>query len=220
MQQIQAFTHADPPKEAQPLMLQVFPKATTPSFRPSFSEFEVLEEADHRLALTFGLANSPWGQALVAQTSRGVCHLAFSQAHLPSLQDELVADWPHAILRQDEAWAQDCLRQLFSVQPSQARPRLVLRGSDFQLKVWQALIHTSPGSVLSYRQLSDQIGCPGAQRAVGTALAANRIAYLIPCHRVIRSNGDTGHYRWGANRKRALLAWEADHVIAAEQLSS
>jgi AraC family transcriptional regulator of adaptative response/methylated-DNA-[protein]-cysteine methyltransferase len=85
---------------------------------------------------------------------------------------------------------------------------LLLRGTNFQIKVWEALIHTRPGDVMSYGQLASRIGQPRAHRAVGTALSRNDIGYLIPCHRVIQESGEVGQYRWGADRKRAIQAWE------------
>ncbi len=171
-----------------------------------------LKTAAQSLPITFGVASSPFGEALVARTARGICHLAFTLANPSGMQDELVSCWPDAVLNRDDDWAQACLLDIFSLNPEQPRAQVILRGSDFQIKVWQALMRTAMGCVMSYRQLSEQSQCPGAQRAVGTAMAAHRIAFLIPCHRVIRSNGDAGNYRWGAERKLAMLAWEAERV--------
>jgi AraC family transcriptional regulator of adaptative response/methylated-DNA-[protein]-cysteine methyltransferase len=85
---------------------------------------------------------------------------------------------------------------------------LLLRGTNFQIKVWKALMNIGSSRVVSYSTLARLAGSPKAQRAVGGALAANRIGYLIPCHRVIRESGDVGVYRWGSDRKAMMLAWE------------
>lgn len=161
------------------------------------------------LTIGFGFAPSPFGEALVGWTARGVCHFAFRVASREAMVDDLVRDWPRATLTRDDARAVALLAEIFPETPSRGRVHLVLRGTNFQIKVWEALIHTASGQLLTYGQLAGEIGSPRAQRAVGSAVAANHIGYLIPCHRVIRENGDTGEYRWGPERKLAMLAWEA-----------
>ncbi len=161
------------------------------------------------LEITNGFAFSPFGEAIVGWTKRGVCHFAFCMANHEAMQAELVAYWPNAIFNRDDSQAQHLLQDIFPATPSRGRMHLVLRGTNFQIKVWEALIHTEFGRVISYQQLANHAGCPRAQRAVGTALAANHIGFLIPCHRVIRESGDAGNYRWGTERKLAMLAWEA-----------
>ncbi|MEI2419319.1 methylated-DNA--[protein]-cysteine S-methyltransferase, partial [Arthrospira platensis SPKY2] len=125
------------------------------------------------------------------------------------MQSELAACWPNAVLIRDDFGAQQLLRDVFPATPSRGRVHLVLRGTNFQMKVWEALVHTEFGHVISYQRLAERAGCPRASRAVGNALAANQIGFLIPCHRVIRESGDVGNYRWGSERKLAMLAWEA-----------
>lgn len=161
------------------------------------------------LEIGHGFAPSPFGAALVAWTARGICHFAFCVADEVAMLAELSARWPGARLVRDDARAGALLRQIFPATPARGSIHLVLRGTNFQIKVWEALIHTEFGEVVSYRQLARQAGAPKAQRAVGSALAANSIAYLIPCHRVIRDSGEAGHYRWGSERKLAMLGWEA-----------
>lgn len=168
-----------------------------------------IKQGGRGLTIVFGFAPSPFGEALVAWTSRGVCHFAFSTAEHAAMSAELARDWPNAVLVRDDARAGVLLREIFPESPTRGRVHLVLRGTNFQIKVWEALIHTEFGRLVSYRQLAHDIGSPGAQRAVGSALAANHIGYLIPCHRVIRESGDTGQYRWGPERKLAMLTWEA-----------
>lgn len=161
------------------------------------------------LEITYGFALSPFGEAMVGWTKRGVCHFAFSIANHDAMKAELVGYWPNAEFRRDDLQAQHLLQDIFPATPSRGRVHLVLRGTNFQIKVWEALIYTEFGRVISYQQLAKRAGCPRAQRAVGTALAANHIGFLIPCHRVIRETGDVGNYRWGTDRKLAMLAWEA-----------
>ena len=164
------------------------------------------------VSIGFGFAPSPFGEALVAWTARGVCHFAFCTSGLSEMIAGLSANWPDATLTPDHEQAGALLRQIFPEQPTRGKIHLVLKGTNFQIKVWEALVHTEFGQVISYRQLALQSGSPHAQRAVGNALAANSIGYLIPCHRVIRETGDVGNYRWGSERKMALLGWEKARV--------
>lgn len=163
------------------------------------------------VALGFGRAATPFGEALVGWTARGLCYLAFLDGDDARRMAELASQWPAAQRERDDARAQQWLDQVFAVTPQRGTLHLVLRGTNFQLKVWEALLKVEPSRVVSYTQLARMAGAPKAQRAVGSALAANTIGYLIPCHRVIRESGDFGHYRWGSERKAAMLAWEAGH---------
>ncbi len=161
------------------------------------------------VVLGWGQGDTPFGAALLAWTPRGVCYLAFLDGDAAQRYQELRAAWPAAQLQADEREAQRLLAQVFPAAPQPGRLHLLLRGTNFQLKVWEALLRLPPGRRVSYTQLAGLAGAPKAQRAVGSALAANQIGYLIPCHRVIREGGDSGHYRWGSERKAAMLAWEA-----------
>jgi AraC family transcriptional regulator of adaptative response/methylated-DNA-[protein]-cysteine methyltransferase len=158
-----------------------------------------------------GYAGSPFGRCLVGSGPRGVCHLGFVESadgapEWAALHD----DWPQARLRRDDAQAARIAAQVF------ARPgardgqplRASVRGTAFQVRVWRALLQLPPGALVSYGQLAAALGQPSAARAVGTAIGRNPLAYLIPCHRVIRETGVVGGYRWGRERKRAMLAWE------------
>jgi AraC family transcriptional regulator of adaptative response/methylated-DNA-[protein]-cysteine methyltransferase len=156
-----------------------------------------------------GIAPTPFGDALVAWTARGVCHFAFCSTDDASLLAELRSLWPAATLERDDVQAHALMQRIFPRTPTRGSVHLVLRGTNFQIKVWEALIRIEPGRVLSYAQLARALGMPRASRAVGSALAANTIGYLIPCHRVIREGGEIGDYRWGSERKRALLGHEA-----------
>lgn len=159
--------------------------------------------------LAYGLAPTPCGDALFGWTARGVCHLAFCDSDHDGQLDALRRAWPAAALRRDDAAARALAARVFPAAPQPGRLHLVLRGTNFQIKVWEALLRIPPATTISYGTLATLAGEPSAQRAVGSALAANRIGYLIPCHRVIRADGACGNYRWGAERKLALRAWEA-----------
>ena len=164
------------------------------------------------LAITYGFGPTPFGRVIVASTPRGICHLQFCEEDAAALET-LRADWPLARLIHDNGAQQDTIAALFA-RVGQQPLHLLLRGTNFQIKVWQALLQIPAGELISYSGLASLSGIPRAQRAVGTALAQNRIALLIPCHRVIRENGDSGQYRWGSERKTALIAYES---ITAQQ---
>jgi AraC family transcriptional regulator of adaptative response/methylated-DNA-[protein]-cysteine methyltransferase len=174
-----------------------------------------LKRGGQGLVIQYGFGQTPLGEVLVGWTSRGVCHFAFLSFHHDQMVAELKAYWPHAIYIQDDQAAMQMLNTIFTLmrlsepQGEQGKIHLLLKGTHFQINVWKALIDIDLGQVVSYKQLALQAGYPRAARAVGSALAANRIGFLIPCHRVIRENGETGHYRWGDARKKALLTWEA-----------
>ncbi|MHB8521837.1 MAG: methylated-DNA--[protein]-cysteine S-methyltransferase [Limisphaerales bacterium] len=166
-----------------------------------------------------GFADSPFGTCLVAEGPRGICHLSFVNGH-----DEIAAwaalheAWPNARLRRDDSSAARIIEPIFARpagcnrQPAKksSRPqfRVFVTGTEFQVRVWRALLQVSPGQLTTYGRLATAIGRPAAARAVGTAVGKNPLAYLIPCHRVIRETGVIGDYRWSRARKRALVAWE------------
>lgn len=159
-----------------------------------------------------GFAASPFGTCLMALASRGVCYLAFvesdnDEAAWSALQQE----WPKAVIRRNDHAAKELVADIFETgdrSRGRSRLRALVKGTSFQVRVWRALLHVPPGRLISYGQLAAAIGEPTAARAVGTAVGLNPIAYLIPCHRVIRSTGVIGDYRWGSIRKRTMLAWE------------
>jgi AraC family transcriptional regulator of adaptative response/methylated-DNA-[protein]-cysteine methyltransferase len=163
------------------------------------------------LSIEWGLAGSPFGACSLGWNSRGICHLAFRETDEDSNEPlELRANWPNAEFQQKDREARRLAKIIFNfeTQPVSSLKAFV-RTTPFQLKVWRALIRIPEGCVVSYRFIADALGDPKAARAVGTACGSNPIAYLIPCHRVIRETGVVQGYRWGDTRKRALLAWES-----------
>jgi AraC family transcriptional regulator of adaptative response/methylated-DNA-[protein]-cysteine methyltransferase len=163
------------------------------------------------LTITYGFQPTPFGECLVAMTGRGICNLIFVQDNdRDAALSVLRSHWALARLVEDADRMRPVVHQVFTfliggkIEPL----HMHLHGTNFQIKVWEALLRIPPGSVLSYQELANQIGMPGASRAVGNAVSRNPLPVLIPCHRVIRKMGDFGGYRWGTARKKALLAWE------------
>ena len=159
--------------------------------------------------LDYGFGETLFGTALIAWPSRGVNFLGFCEENgteftLATLQEQ----WANAQFRKNPAAAQVWLDRIFSGSNDKPIP-LWLRGSPFQLKVWQALLEIPEGTHSTYGRLAAQIGHPGAARAVGTAIGSNPISWIIPCHRVIRQMGEMGGYRWGGFTKRAMIGFEA-----------
>lgn len=167
------------------------------------------------LRIGCGITASPFGDALVAWTARGICHLAFCTGEPVGMIPGLQRLWPGASITRDDDEARVLMATVFPATPTRGRLHLLLRGTNFQIKVWEALIRTEPGTLVSYKALANGIAAPTASRAVGGAVAANTIGYLIPCHRVIRESGEVGNYRWGATRKYAMLGWEAARASGA-----
>jgi AraC family transcriptional regulator of adaptative response/methylated-DNA-[protein]-cysteine methyltransferase len=162
------------------------------------------------VTIRYGLHPTPFGQCLIGMTERGICHLSFVQTSEGDAIDALVADWAQAQMIEDQRSTAPLVAPIFDLSQRGGRPlRLFLRGTNFQIKVWEALLNIPAGAVTSYQRVATQIGKPTALRAVGTAVGQNPIAVLIPCHRVIRKMGEFGNYRYGPARKKALLGWEA-----------
>ncbi|MGZ9235152.1 MAG: methylated-DNA--[protein]-cysteine S-methyltransferase [Anaerolineales bacterium] len=162
------------------------------------------------LTIRYGIHPTPFGKCLVATTERGICHLSFVQNGEGDAIDNLVADWKQARMIEDHRSTVSLIEPIFDLRYSnRGKPLNVhLRGTNFQLKVWEALLQIPAGEVTTYAGLAARIGNPRAMRAVGTAVGHNPIAVLIPCHRVIRKVGEFGNYRYGALMKKALLARE------------
>ena len=174
--------------------------------------------------IAYGVHETPFGDAFVATTARGVCALSFLDVSRPRAEEaaravaELREGWPAATLRADDAATGAIAERVFSPLGAAAeRPAplsLLLKGTNFQLMVWRALLRVPAGAVTTYEELAAATGSPTAVRAVASAVARNAISYLIPCHRVIRKSGVFGDYRWGPARKRAMVMWEGERLSA------
>jgi AraC family transcriptional regulator of adaptative response/methylated-DNA-[protein]-cysteine methyltransferase len=189
-----------------------------------FVTFEAITPGDYKkqgagLQITFGFHDTPFGKCLLATTARGICGLQFVPDDSSSSALETLAEqWPQASLVENHRETQPLADRIFvPVSETQSRPfHLLLRGTNFQVKVWQALLSIPPGAMASYQGVAAYIGKPKGARAVGGALAKNPVAYLIPCHRVISKAGQAHRYRWGTTRKQAMLGWEASHRAQKE----
>jgi len=164
------------------------------------------------LIIHYGIHESPFGGCLLAATGRGICKLAFFDTDLERerLVRDLADEWGEARIARDDSVTRPLMHAAFTAGRRERKPlHLLLKGSRFQLKVWEALVSVPAGELVAYEQVAAIVGSPSATRAVASAIAKNNIAYLIPCHRVIRKSGAIGRYRWGSERKQAMIGWEA-----------
>ncbi|QNF25844.1 bifunctional transcriptional activator/DNA repair enzyme AdaA [Aeromonas hydrophila] len=163
------------------------------------------------LVIDHGVHDTPFGQAFVALTPRGVCNFSFLDDQAPQTPlSALAQSWPEAELREAPSRTQGVIHNMFDSSKAPDRPiSLHVSGTNFQISVWRALLQIPPAKVVSYAQVANAVGNPKAARAVGLAVGANPVALMIPCHRVIQQNGRLGGYHWGETRKQAIHAWEA-----------
>lgn len=170
-----------------------------------------LKRAGAGLTIHYGFHPSPFGECMIGMTTRGVCHLGFVPPEdRRAALAELAAEWPQAQFEEAPRVTAPLARQLFARNNGNSPGiDLHVRGTNFQIKVWEALLRIPLGTVMSYEDIAGRIHATRAVRAVANAVAHNPVAWLIPCHRVIRKSGILGGYRWGETRKKVLLAWEA-----------
>lgn len=161
------------------------------------------------LSINYSYAESPFGNILVASTAKGICYMAFADGEKESLAF-LQKTFPNAQYRQVVDLIQQNALYIFTHDWKKLNHiKLHLKGTDFQLKVWEALLKIPMGKLSTYGTIAEQIKNSNASRAVGTAIGSNPVAFLIPCHRVIQSTGTIGGYMWGPTRKTAIIGWEA-----------
>jgi len=165
--------------------------------------------------ISYGFHPSPFGECLLALTGRGICFLAFVDGGHQYALEQLRLTWANANLREDPSRTRLVVEQIFAPRSGNSltsrEPRgfsLHLRSTNFQIKIWEALLRLPSGAATSYEALAEQVGSVNAAQAVGNAVACNPVAYLIPCHRVLQKSGKFGNYRYGAVRKQAILGWE------------
>lgn len=165
-----------------------------------------VKRAGGGVAVRYGFHPTPFGECLLATTARGVCALSFlADGGRTAALDDLRARWPAADVARDDAGTRPVAERAFGG----GGALLDVRGTNFQVRVWEALLRVPEGALVTYADLAAAVGRPKAARAVGSAVARNPVAWLIPCHRVIRATGAFGDYRWGAARKKAIVGWEA-----------
>ena len=160
------------------------------------------------LNIHYGIHPTAFGKCLIATTERGICHLGFVDGSEGKAIDYLVDEWKQANMIEDYKTTAPLVTRIFSEGKPDTQLNLHLRGTNFQIKVWEALLNIPTGAVTTYEHIAQKIGNPRAVRAVGSAVGDNPIAYLIPCHRVIRKSGEFGNYMYGSARKKAILAKE------------
>ena len=181
-------------------------------------EFKVRGEG---LQISYGFHDSPFGDALVMATERGVAGLAFVDEEKGQTRADALADmtrrWPRATYVEAPWKTATHARQIFEPEAwKREQPvRLVLIGSDFDVRVWETLLKIPMGRAVSYADIARHLGQPNASRAVGSAVGRNPISFVVPCHRVLRGDGNLGGYHWGLTRKRALIGWESGRVAQA-----
>jgi AraC family transcriptional regulator of adaptative response/methylated-DNA-[protein]-cysteine methyltransferase len=162
------------------------------------------------IVIRYGFHPSPFGECFLAVTDKGICSIEFAGR---SDEDKAVADiekqWRHAQIVRDQKATKAYADKIFGGRARGPRLAVHVKGTDFQIKVWEALLRVPHGAVVSYETLAVSIGKPRAVRAVANAVARNPVAFLVPCHRVIRKSGDIGGYHWGSEKKRAILLWES-----------
>jgi AraC family transcriptional regulator of adaptative response/methylated-DNA-[protein]-cysteine methyltransferase len=167
------------------------------------------------LQIRYGIHDTPFGSSLIATTARGICNLHFLDAiDEQNAEKSLRLEWRKAEIIRNQQATKEVIDHIFNPSDfSISKPlTLFVKGTNFQIQVWRALLRAPFGSITTYQNVADTIGRSTAARAVGNAVGNNPIAYLIPCHRVIRESGELGGYRWGMERKTIILGWEASHL--------
>jgi AraC family transcriptional regulator of adaptative response/methylated-DNA-[protein]-cysteine methyltransferase len=196
-----------------------------------FVTFEAMTPGEYKqrgqgVTIRYGFHDTPFGRCLLATTPKGICALRFVATHDPEASpaepvgptetaalQELIGEWPLATFVEDTTETGAVAERIFSPEKEEEQQpfHLLLKGTNFQVQVWQALLDIPPGNMVSYQDVAERIGRPTATRAIAGAVAKNPVGYLIPCHRVINKSGRYHGYRWGPTRKKAILGWEAGH---------
>lgn len=192
-----------------------------------FINFEAMTPGEFKnrgagLTITYGFAFTPFGECLLATTTRGICYLGFVESNKEELLSQLKATWPDSSFIEDTVPIAALICDIFqSNRTKSTKPiTLLVKGTNFQINVWKALLTIPEGTIVSYKDIAHSLGMPKSSRAVGNALAINPIGYLIPCHRVITSSGAFSNYRWGTARKKALIGWESSRKESSQNSAS
>jgi AraC family transcriptional regulator of adaptative response/methylated-DNA-[protein]-cysteine methyltransferase len=191
--------------------------SSTSRLHELFVNIEGMTPAEYKhggrdLSINFSFHESPFGNLIIASTAKGVCYMAFDEDE-EQARTTLLSKFPNARFQfQMDLYQQQALEIFKNDWSEMPRIKLHLKGTAFQLKVWESLLKIPVGELSTYGKIAAEIGVPAASRAVGTAIGSNAIAYLIPCHRVIQSTGSIGGYMWGPTRKMAMIGWEVAKV--------
>lgn len=191
-----------------------------------FVSHEAMTPGDYKrrgegLEMAYGFHASPFGESLLIATERGLAGLAFVDEDKGQTRQDALADmmqrWPKARYIEAPQKTAPHARQIFASEFNRAQPvRLVMIGTDFDVRVWETLLKIPMGRAVSYTDIARHIGAPSASRAVGSAVGRNPISFVVPCHRVLRGDGNLGGYHWGLTRKRALIGWETGRVAGGQ----
>lgn len=186
-----------------------------------FTTLEAVTPQEYKLhgsgvEIRYGYHETPFGKCLLGLTQRGICWLSFlmqDEDHRLSLEC-MKKYWNNSIFKEDKEITAYYVDRIFpsGTQKVTEKLHLFVKGTNFQIKVWEALLKIPAGQVTTYQGVAKSIHNPNALQAVGSAVGANHIAYLIPCHRVIRKDGILGEYRWNATRKKSMIGWEMAKV--------
>jgi AraC family transcriptional regulator, regulatory protein of adaptative response / methylated-DNA-[protein]-cysteine methyltransferase len=162
------------------------------------------------IRVEYGFHPSPFGLCLIGVTERGICWLSFlsSDEDPRHALEEMKAYWHNSVFHEASELTKAFVEQVFPAVPQQKKLHLFVKGTNFQIRVWEALLRVPTGEVTTYQDIARSIQNPNALQAVGSAVGSNHIAYLIPCHRVIRKDGILGQYRWSSPRKKSIIGWE------------
>ncbi len=182
-----------------------------------FTTLEAVTPQEYKLKgsgirIEYGFHETPFGSCLLGVTERGICWLSFTpiDKEPKSEMEKMKEHWHNSVFHQDQDLTMALIEKIFGIEGNKplSKIHLLVKGTNFQVKVWEALLRLPMGSVTTYQNIAERIQNPKAVQAVGSAVGFNHIAYLIPCHRVIRKNGILGEYRWSAARKKSIIGWE------------
>ncbi|MDR6459468.1 AraC family transcriptional regulator of adaptative response/methylated-DNA-[protein]-cysteine methyltransferase [Chryseobacterium vietnamense] len=193
--------------------------SSTSRLHDLFVKIEGMSPAEYKnggksLNIHYSFSESPFGNLLVASTEKGICYMAFEDDKEKAF-GELKQKFPNASFIEKHDALQKNALSIFDKDWTKLNTiKLHLKGTDFQLKVWESLLTIPMGKLSTYGNLAEKIGNPKASRAVGTAIGSNPVAFLIPCHRVIQATGHLGGYRWGSDRKQLIVGWEGSHIYS------
>ncbi len=186
-----------------------------------FTTLEAVTPQEYKLKgsgirIEYGFHETPFGIALIGITERGICWLSFLQTEEDPRREleKMKEHWHNSIFHQDQELTNGFIHSIFNQNlESKKKLHVLVKGTNFQVKVWEALLRLPMGSVTTYQGIAQQIQNPKAMQAVGSAVGSNHVAYLIPCHRVIRKDGILGEYRWSSTRKKSIIGWEMAKAV-------
>lgn len=187
--------------------------ATIHRLEMEFVQLEKITLLDNPLSINYAFSESPFGELIVASTSKGVCYMAFYEDQSKAIR-QFQARFPSSTFQQQsDEWQAKTIAIFKEDWENLETINLHLKGTDFQFKVWNELLKIPLGELSTYSEIAQQIGKSQASRAVGTAIGSNPVAFIVPCHRVVQKSGKPGGYMWGSERKRKIISWEAEKIL-------